>query len=324
LLKRYQTSPITRFLIDFILATTTGFLLLEGYSEISRLRCWSGGYRRDSYLGYCQSQQYGDYEHSALAFGLEPEAVRSFQQAQVLILGNSRAQFAFSTPATRNFFEKKEIRFYNAAFSAGDGSGFAGLLFARLSPQPKMLIINADPFFLDYYSRPAAAVLSQANSTRRTAEAKKSFQTWHASVCGIAPFLCGNTFAVFRSRSDGTLTVSPMAAAHYPLTPVHTIAPGLQSDLDKAVKIGQEFVARSKLPQRCVVLTTVPSDTIPTAVGQQIAARLGVEFAGPQVSNLETFDHSHLTQESADQFANALLQAIDDRIEECVRPAAPR
>jgi hypothetical protein len=316
--------PITRFLINFILATATGFLLLEGYSQVSRLRCWSGGYRRDSYLGYCQSQQYGDYEHSALAFGLEPEAVRSFQQAQVLILGNSRAQFAFSTAATREFFEKKQIRFYNAAFSAGDGSGFAGLLFSRLSPQPKMLIINADPFFLDYYSRPASAVLSQANSTRRIAEAKKTFQTWHASVCGIAPFLCGNTFAVFRSRNDGTLTVSPMVAAHYPLNPVHTIAPGLQIELDKAVKIGQEFLARTQLPHRCIVLTTVPSDTVATAVGQQIAARLGVEFANPAVLNLETFDHSHLTPESADRFADALLQAIDERIEECVRPSEPR
>jgi len=310
--------PITRFLLNFTIATATGFLLLEAYAQISRLRCWSGGYGENSYLGLCQSLQYGDYEHSALALGLEPAAVRHFQEAQVLILGNSRAQFAFSSKTTRAFFETKQISFYNAAFSGGDGSSFAEVLFTHWSPKPSFLIINADPFFLDFYSRSASSVVSQPGSARKIAEAKKAFQDWHASICSAAPFLCGNTFAVFRSRLDGTLSPSPSANRHYPLVPATLVPAGAQSELPRAIEIGRAFLATKPLPHACIVLTTVPSELVAPQLGREIADQLGLEFVSPDIPNLETFDHSHLTPESADRFSGAFLQSIESRLDACI------
>src|SRR5690349_12039247 len=50
-----------------------------------------------AFLAFCESPRYGDYEHGAYYFDLEPEAIEALKKAEVLFLGNSRAQFAFST-----------------------------------------------------------------------------------------------------------------------------------------------------------------------------------------------------------------------------------
>jgi hypothetical protein len=49
----------------------------------------------DDFLAYCRSLRYGDYEHGALYYGLEPKARESIRAAQVLFLGSSRLQAAF-------------------------------------------------------------------------------------------------------------------------------------------------------------------------------------------------------------------------------------
>src|SRR5262245_22071711 len=61
--------------------------------------CPAEGYGSDRFLEYCQADGYGDYDHGALLFGLEPEAEQSARDAEVVFLGNSREQFAFSTAA---------------------------------------------------------------------------------------------------------------------------------------------------------------------------------------------------------------------------------
>lgn len=35
--------------------------------------CPAAGYSTDAYLAYCHSETYGDYDHRAMWFGLEPE-----------------------------------------------------------------------------------------------------------------------------------------------------------------------------------------------------------------------------------------------------------
>src|SRR5919198_4818433 len=46
----------------------------------------------DTFLAYCSSPQFGDYEHGAYYFGLEPTALDYLRQADVLGLGSSKAQ----------------------------------------------------------------------------------------------------------------------------------------------------------------------------------------------------------------------------------------
>ena len=43
--------------------------------------CQANGYSSDRYLAYCQADNYGDYEHGAFWFDLEPNAERSAAKA---------------------------------------------------------------------------------------------------------------------------------------------------------------------------------------------------------------------------------------------------
>src|ERR1700743_3306970 len=49
-------------------------------------------YGTTAYLSDCNSTAYGDYDHGAFWFGLEPEARRAASNARVLVLGNSRIE----------------------------------------------------------------------------------------------------------------------------------------------------------------------------------------------------------------------------------------
>jgi hypothetical protein len=60
--------------------------------------CKASGYPSDRYISYCGATEYGDYEHGAFWFDLEPVAELSAANADVIFLGNSRTQFGFSTP----------------------------------------------------------------------------------------------------------------------------------------------------------------------------------------------------------------------------------
>jgi len=314
---------VRRFLIAFLLAASAAFAGVEGALQISRLRCWAGGYDLNAYLGLCQSINYGDYEHAALALKLEPEAVRHFVEADVMVLGNSRAQFAFSSPATVEFFGRKQVKFYNAAFSGGDGSRFADLLFQRLAPRPKFLVINADPFFLDFLSTPALAIVNQPQAARESGEAKRRFQAWHEEICRRLPVLCGATFALFRSRLDGSLILPPTPLPSFPLQIPQRLAPGLADDLVPAEAIGRRFLAAWGMAASCIVLTVVPTESVAPQAGIELSRRLGLPFVLPDVGPLETFDHSHLGKPSAERFAAAFWSAIEPRLESCLA-ATPR
>src|SRR5262245_39081366 len=66
--------------------------------------CPASGYTSDSYLAYCNTSGYGDYDHAAFWFGLEPSAHDSAGAADVVFLGNSRLQVGFSTSVTDDWF----------------------------------------------------------------------------------------------------------------------------------------------------------------------------------------------------------------------------
>jgi hypothetical protein len=308
-----------RFLIAFLLAALAAFGGVAASLQISRLRCWSGGYGLDAYLGLCQSINFGDYEHAALALKLEPEAVHHFAEADVIVLGNSRAQFAFSSPATVEFFRRKGIRFYNAAFSGGDGSRFADLLWLRLLPHPKLLVINADPFFLDFLSTPALAIVNQPQAARESGESKRRFQTWHEAICRHLPAVCGATFALFRSRLDGRLILPPFPLPRFPLKVATAMSAGLAEDLVAAEAIARRFLSDRGLAAPCVVLTVVPTEDVAPQAGRALAERLGLPFVLPDAGPLETFDHSHLDSASADRFAQAFWPAIEGPLDACLR-----
>ena len=78
--------------------------------------CQANLYSSDRYIAYCNATGYADYEHGAFWFDLEPSAQTFARNADVLFLGNSRIQFAFSTTATADWFSAASARYYLLGF----------------------------------------------------------------------------------------------------------------------------------------------------------------------------------------------------------------
>ena len=80
--------------------------------------CPATAYGGNHYLGYCQGSAYGDYDHGAVWFGLEPGVREAAAAADVLFLGNSRMQFGFSAPALGQWFAEAPARATTCSASA--------------------------------------------------------------------------------------------------------------------------------------------------------------------------------------------------------------
>ena len=108
--------------------------------------CQGDGYAF-GYLASCNGENYGDYEHGAFWFDLEPAAVNSARNADVLFVGNSRVQIALSAPATAEWFSSLHARYYLLGFSYDENVNFTELLLRRIHARPQVYVIDVDGFF---------------------------------------------------------------------------------------------------------------------------------------------------------------------------------
>src|SRR5262249_17320458 len=107
------------------------------------IKCWSSEYGPSYYLAQCRARPFGEYETGAIYYGLESGISAGIRNAQVIFLGSSKIQQAFSTQATSAYFAKQNIRFYVLGLA-----GFVLPLFTRYQLSPNLLIIHARHPFL--------------------------------------------------------------------------------------------------------------------------------------------------------------------------------
>ncbi len=135
------------FLCLFAASVAVGILAGSvGQMTLDNLHCRSSSYGDGNFLAYCRSKLYGDYEHGAIYYGLEPVAMASIRKAQVIFLGSSKTQAGFSSRAVRDYFGGRNIRFFIMGFGYGEASPFALAILKKWQVSPKVVIVNADPF----------------------------------------------------------------------------------------------------------------------------------------------------------------------------------
>jgi len=199
-----------RYVALFILCAALG-ILVGGVAQmtIDNLKCRSTGYGNDHFLAYCDSQQYADYEHGALLYGLELSAIDSIRRAEVLFVGNSRLQAGFSTKAVRDYFNAINVRFFVMGFGYGEESTFSFAVLRKWGASPKVLVVNADPFFSEKLSPPARDALEGRPAFLWRLALKMLFQRVHRAVCLVSDSVCPQSDrSIFRSAKDGEWTWS--------------------------------------------------------------------------------------------------------------------
>ena len=286
--------------------------------------CPATAYGADRYLGYCQGAAYGDYDHGAVWFGLEPGVREAAAAADVLFVGNSRLQFGFSAPALGQWFEGagKGARYYLLGFSHNETAGFTRPLLEGLQPKARAYVISVDKFFFEQPSLPAASILHEPGVLTRYL-AKRDWQESHRLVCGALPALCGNEISFYRQRDTGEW--SRAGSNHIVAETVKDDRPdyagGDPRQMAAVMGRAREFAAFLDglgVARECVILTYVPSPDNNRRLANAIAAALGQELVSPDGKGLRTMDGSHLDPESAQAFTTAFLAEAGPRLAQCL------
>lgn len=300
------------------------FVLFVSFFAHMRLNgvfaCPADLYGGDHYLGHCESTAYGDYDHGAFWFGLEPEAVAYARSADVVFVGNSRMQFGFSAPSLGFWFASQDRTYYLLGFSHGETVNFLSPLLGELRPRARVYVVDADEFFTDFWSGPARDVLRGENTEARY-RAKRVWQIVHRFVCGQEPRACGRAMAFYRQRETGAWRISGNAVGEP--APVDRERPLDEARVAQMRARATEFVASLNARPGCVIFTYVPPRESDRATVSALAATVGAPFVSPQVEGLRTFDGSHLDRPSAERFTRAFLQEAGPLLSRCLTDVEP-
>jgi hypothetical protein len=301
------------YILVLIMATVGAYLVMQRLQ--GALSCSAEGYRSDRYMGYCNGSAYGDYDHGAVWFGLEPGVQEFAAAADVLFLGSSRMQFAFSTIATDKWFAAQAASHYLLGFTHTENISFTAPLLARLKPRAKVYIINVDRFFSDAETGPGSQILHDKAIRQRYTE-KQRWQQPHRWICKIPVGICGHKFAYFRAVKTGHFVergvnkVNPASVTEGP--------GGGQDQWDHYKALANEFVAKLPVDRACVILTLVPYPKTRLAEAQAIASSLGLELITPPLEGLRTHDGSHLDKPSAELWSQTFFDLAGARIQQCL------
>ncbi len=284
------------------------------------LACPSSGYAPDRFVADCSASAYGDYEHGAFWFGLEPAAVHAASRAQVLFLGDSRVEVGFNTAATSNWFAKAAAPYYLLGFERNSNVAFAGKLLKKIKPHAKVYIINID-FFFERHESPIENFVMRDPAAKMRYEDKRRWQRIHRLICDRVPSFCGTSYVVFRSRDTGGYVIQgnhDFGGHLYRSGPVAYIHGVDQEKLDRYIASGKKFISHSSVRRPCMIATIVPYPQTNMEMARDVAAGLGLTFVAPELPGLQTFDRSHLDHASAERWTSAFFAAAGPQIRKCL------
>ncbi len=303
-------------LVSALYATLAYKLRTEGV-----FACPAGGFGGDRYVAYCNAQGFGDYDRGAFWFGLEPRIRDNAAAADVLFIGNSRMQFAFSANATSDWFSANRARHFLLGFSHTENVVFTGPLLADLKPRARAYVVNVDRFFDDTVTHPTGQILRDSDVQSRYRE-KQFWQSLHRPLCGVAPVFCGHRLSFVRHREDGSWKLGGTG----PLTATG-IGDGPAIDQEKwsgYAAIAREFVSKLPVAGGCVILTIAPYAETKIDEARAIADSLGIPLLSPRLEGLRTFDASHLDRPSAERWSAAFFDIAGPRLRACLSGSGVR
>jgi hypothetical protein len=268
---------------------------------------------RGSY--YLASDKGGHVDHHVLYHGADPGVVEYLRTSDVLLLGSSRLLFALSRQDLRSFFPRHGLTYYMLGFGHREHDTFPLRIIERFDLWPKLVIVNADRFFLGEQSAWADRVVDDSyfDALKWWFEAEASHavrRRLHAWWPHLPDVLRGaREFIAYRSRVDGTWVVATSFAGLGAPLPPPDVAP-VRPDPAKLER-ARRFKAQLEARGGHLVLCQVPAPNASRPTAEWLAAELGVPLVAPQLDGLQTVDGSHLTAESARRFAGAFFAELE-------------
>jgi hypothetical protein len=306
-----------------VLAAATIVAVLAKLAQFNAVGCDAFDRDRADYMAYCNSDRHGHYDHAAFIYDLEPGVRTSIDSANVLFVGSSHIQVAFSSDALVAFEKANPtVRPYVMGFGYFEQDIFSAAVVRKLHPAPRVLVINVDPFFSDSASVEARRLLQNPGVERANAIAKKVGHAVANRLCAdtprsfVARRVCGNASTLYRSRNDGRwIFQRPRPFLDTLTTPAFN--PGAD-ELARFASNAERYLKGLPVERSCVVITLVPDGAVPESVARDVAARIGATFIAPHLDHLGSSDGSHLDTESGERWSAAFLAELEPLLKRCL------
>ena len=303
-------------------ALLTSVALHVGGIFINTLGCELRDFREGEYLSTCSHPVYQDYEHGALFFDLEPSVVMKMRAAKVLFLGSSRTQAGWHTSVLQQHLSNEGVSFYMLGFGFDEKMPFAKALIERYRLSPAVLVINADPFFVNRTSAASRPILERGFESRPGYLYRRGLSEVMKQLCShdaglrATRFCTGNRLTTMRNREDGTWRVPNWYNFEKDLV-IYTGGPVSKRDEDAFFENATTFMENLDIPRSCVILTAVPSDVSSKQLVERLSARLDTEHVFPIIEGLKTYEGLHLQLESARRWSQAFFAEANDILHRC-------
>lgn len=313
-------------IVFLVVAGLTGLAYRALDRTITSLGCFQP-LPAGSFMAYCSSPGFGDYEHGAYYYGLQPDALAHMRKADVLFFGTSRAQLALSTTALTRFFATRTIKPYLLGFGYDEPGAFPLALVKKYELKPDAIVILADPFFRDRTTGHVRVSSKDWFRWRIVTELyeytmKRGMITIGTAICSLWPSHCAPAWAsVYRSSQDGTWqTFAFDYSAHAPITDqASTTYTAAMAATD--LPFAERFIAATGVSRGCIMLSAAPGPLVnSSAYLTEIGRLLGVHVVLPRLDGLTSFDGNHLSPDSAERWSAALLQEIGNVLSDCAQP----
>lgn len=272
----------------------------------------------DQYIGLCDVTGFGDYDHGALWFGLERQAVDAASGADILFVGNSRMQAGLSTNYTDHWFDDRQISYFLFGFSHDENYRFVQPALDKLEAGASLYVVNVDNFFDDRLTGPANSAMNEPDSFNRYRQ-KHFWQKMHNLVCGTIAGVCGGANSIVRNRPNGAWKFRVPKHDRTPVVYDRSVDQGLLRTYERRA---DQFLQDLNASSSCIVLTVIPDSAMTIASGRALAERLNFPFVAPELDDLTTFDTSHLDEESAARWSMAFMFELEPYVDRCIGGAS--
>jgi hypothetical protein len=308
----------TKLLIAATVVALAGKLV-----QFNTVGCDAFDHDRTHYMAYCDNGSDAHYDQAAFIYDFERGVRPSLDSANVIFFGSSHMQVAMSTDALETFEKSNPaVRPYLMGFGYFEQDIFAAAVIRELRPAPKIVVINADPFFSASVSAGARRLLENPGIERANAGEKKIWHSFGHARCAdggrsaAARLQCGTASTIYRSRTDGRWIFNGPRAFKDTL-PTPTFSPDSTEFAGYAVN-AERFLKAFAIDRKCVVITLVPEGAVPEALARRIADRIGATFIAPQLTGLGSPDDSHLDSASAERWSAAFLALLEPVLKRCL------
>ncbi len=318
--KRYNRIVIVGGVLASLLVSVAAMVYGHLPTNFWIFRCSSQYYSSEYYLAYCSDPAFGDYEHGAIYFGNDREAISNLKRADFIFLGNSRAQAAFSAEAIENFFNDQNVGYYNLAFGYDEQDLFPRRLFGRWGLKPRAVIVNADYFFVNYASQLAVSIMSGNSRVKTEYHLKTWIQPYHISICKngdglLKRILCSDAWSLFRSRKNGRVLQTKDVDNK---VPVKSDVPFPDKLYPRILRAALDFQAFLNRRGACLILTYVPSKNTNPAVAARLAKDIGAAYIDVDPTGLSARDGNHLNRGSVELWAQRFLRDFQPVMKKCL------